>query len=154
MHTKPSPTSPHSKTAGLAPSLETKKRPTILVVEDDEDIMRCLCMRLNISGFDVLGAGDLQAALELAEANPPDAAIFDITFPGGDGVLLTEKLRERPATAHLPVMILTASMRPEIEQEALAAGATGFMRKPYDSTALVAELTRWCSQEEAEQVTS
>ncbi len=137
---------------GVEASNEAHKRPRILVVEDDEDIMRCLAMRLELSGFEVLGAGDHRSALELAEGSPPDAAIFDISFPGGDGVMLTKELRERAATEQLPVMILTASMRPGIEEEALASGATGFMRKPYDSRALVSELKRWCSDDAVEQL--
>ena len=124
---------------------ESKPRPRILVVEDDPDIMRCLQIRLEVSGLEVLAASDLATALELAEQSPPDAGLFDISFPGGDGVQLTQQLRQRPSTAELPVMILTASMRPGLEEEALASGATGFMRKPYDSGALVEVLKGWCA---------
>ncbi len=134
-----------------SPASESPRCPRVLVVEDDLDIMRALSIRLKINGFDVLGAGDLQTALDLANECAPDAAIFDISFPGGDGMLLTQKLRENPATAELPVMILTASMRPGIEEEALAAGANGFMRKPYDAKALVHELTQWCGKDDADQ---
>jgi CheY-like chemotaxis protein len=125
-------------------------RPTVLVVEDDEDIMQCLKIRLEVNGFDVLAAGDQATALKLAKQCAPDAAIFDVSFPGGDGVLLTESLRREPATADLPVMILTASMRPGIQEEAMASGATGFMRKPYDSGALVKKLRSWCGENCAE----
>ena len=128
----------------------TPRRPRILVVEDDADIMRCLAVRLKINGFDVSGASDLQSALDLANKCEPDAAIFDVSFPGGDGMMLTQALRANPATADLPVMLLTASMRPGIEEEALAAGANGFMRKPYNADALVKELTRWCNLDDSE----
>lgn len=121
------------------------RRPKVLVVEDDADIMRCLAIRLKINGFDVAGASTLQSAVELAHECEPDAAIFDVSFPGGDGMMLTQQLRANPATADLPVMVLTASMRPGIEEEAFAAGANGFMRKPYNANTLVTELARWCN---------
>lgn len=120
------------------------ERPRVLVVEDDEDIMRALSIRLRVNGFEVVAAGSLREALERSAEGPLEAAVFDVSFPGGDGMQLTRELRSRGATAALPVMILTASMRPGVEAEALSAGATGFMRKPYDATALVSALSAWC----------
>ncbi|WP_419190460.1 response regulator [Saltatorellus ferox] len=121
--------------------------PLILVVEDDEDITRSLCIRLKYNGFEVETAATMDLALEQLERLKPDAAIVDMSIPGGDGIMLLEHIRSQAKSRDLPVIILTASVRGELESNALAAGASCFMHKPFHAPDLLGELDRLTGRE-------
>jgi DNA-binding response OmpR family regulator len=81
----------------------------ILLVEDDADI--ALSLRYNLEregGYAVTLAHDGERALREAEASPPDAVLLDLNLPGMDGLEVCRQLRRRPATARVPILMVTA----------------------------------------------
>jgi two-component system response regulator MtrA len=106
----------------------------VLIADDDPDIQALVAFRLERAGFRTVRAG--QAALELALADPPDLAVVDWSMPKLDGIELTRALRANPATAELPVLLLTARAQEQDVATGLEAGATAYIRKPFNGQEL------------------
>ena len=114
--------------------------PMIMVVEDDASISRSLQIRLDMHGFRVCQAYDAVLAMDVAKKNRPDVVILDVSIPGGNGFDVAKRLREEPETRDVPVIFLTASLRPDLPQRAAALGAAAFLTKPFDSSELLSEI--------------
>jgi signal transduction histidine kinase/DNA-binding response OmpR family regulator len=111
----------------------------ILLVEDDPDLCTYLSRLLTEDGWTVDAAGDVASALKITEL--PDLVLSDVMLPGErDGLDLVRALREIPALAHLPVILLTARSGPEAAIEGLNAGADDYVRKPFHPRELLARL--------------
>jgi len=108
---------------------------TVLMVDDDEEIICAACMRLRAAGYRTLTAGDGDAALAAAVANHPDAILLDVRLPRRNGLSVLSELKRRPETTQIPVVMLSASVVDQ--QAALDAGARFFLRKPYCGDMLV-----------------
>jgi CheY-like chemotaxis protein len=111
---------------------------TVLVADDDADIVAALKVRLGKAGFAVLAARDGAEALRLARDGGPGVILLDIKMPAGDGFTVLERLRAEPETARIPVLFLTANPQDANRERAAALGAAGFVAKPYDGVELVA----------------
>jgi len=109
----------------------------ILVVEDDLDIAEALSLRLEAAGYDVIKAHDVILGTMAAVNAKPDLAILDVSMPGGNGLMLAERIKENAEIADMPFLFITASKRPEIREQAIALGAVGFIEKPYDASQLM-----------------
>src|SRR3954451_5218824 len=81
---------------------------TVLVADDDADIRDLVVFKLEQAGHHVIAVGDGAAALTAAREHAPDLAVLDIMMPGMSGIDVCRELRASPATAHLPVIFLTA----------------------------------------------
>jgi signal transduction histidine kinase len=112
--------------------LPSTDRPTAsLLIVDDDDIVRSL-MRASLEqdGFSVTEAADGEAAFQICKVAAPDLVIADVVMPRMDGFQLCRELRQRPATAHLPILMATGlDDAPSIER-AYECGATDFISKP------------------------
>jgi CheY-like chemotaxis protein len=115
-------------------------RPVVLVADDDEDILALVSLRLERAGYDVMTAKDGVDALAAAEARTPDVAVVDVMMPRMDGHELVRRLRARPETAGIPILILTAAVHDRVADESAAAGADVHLRKPFSPRDLVARL--------------
>jgi len=105
----------------------------ILVVDDKEDSRRLVVKVLGRRGYEVIGAGTGEDAINMAQTELPDLILMDIRLPGGiDGLEATRRIKALPQIAHIPILALTASVRPEDMQRALDVGCSGFARKPID----------------------
>ncbi|MEQ4301988.1 response regulator [Plantactinospora sp. B6F1] len=113
----------------------------ILVVDDDEDIVRFVSFNLRLHGFDVVHASDGQEALEVIERRRPDLAVVDLRMPRIDGLELTRRLRANPMTSALPVIMLTAKGLTVDKVHGLTAGADDYLVKPFDTAELVARIS-------------
>jgi DNA-binding response OmpR family regulator len=111
-----------------------KKGPTILVADDEEPLLRLLKLSFGLEGFDVVTANDGLAAQEAFEGKKPDAAVLDIGMPGVDGFGVLQFIRQR---SDIPVILVTARDEPSYQRRALAAGADGYVTKPFDRVKLV-----------------
>jgi adenylate cyclase len=111
----------------------------ILVVDDTPTNVRLLEALLAPRGYEVTEATSGEEALSLLEKEHPDLVLLDILMPGVDGYEVCRRLRANPETAHLPVIMITAS---EINQKvkALEAGADDFVVKPFDKAELLARV--------------
>ena len=100
-----------------------------------------LTKRLTRRGMDVVVAASGEEALVRLGAQPlPDLVLMDVGLPGIDGLEVTRRLKAAPATARLPVLVLTAHAMPEDQQLARAAGCDDFDTKPVDFARLVEKI--------------
>ncbi|MBI3469449.1 MAG: response regulator [Planctomycetes bacterium] len=107
----------------------------VLVVDDDQDIVRGTDLRLRAAGYSTLCAHTGERGLSLAAREHPDAIVLDVRMPGMDGLTVLSRLREREDTRRIPVVMLSASLRDQ--QKGLDAGARVFLTKPYRGRTLV-----------------
>ncbi len=105
----------------------------ILVVDDKEDSRILVGKILKIHGYEVIGAGTGEDAISMAQTELPALILMDVRMPGEiDGLEATRRIKALPQLAHIPILAVTASVRPEDMQRALAEGCSGFIRKPID----------------------
>jgi CheY-like chemotaxis protein len=112
----------------------------ILVVDDDRDFVVSLAMLLRRHGYNVVTAADAVSAIAVAMKETPQAALIDVRLPGGDGIVVMERLHAQPRLAGLPVVILTGGDAEKYRERALAAGAKAFLTKPIAEDRLLAAL--------------
>jgi DNA-binding response OmpR family regulator len=105
----------------------------VLLVDDDNNILLGIGLRLKSMGYTVYTAKDAVNAVSAFRKSEPDVVILDISLPAGDGFLVAERLRNMAAT---PVIFITASDNPTLRERAKQLGAVGFLKKPFDATAL------------------
>ena len=111
---------------------------TILVVEDNPQNRELVADLLALSGVRVLMAEDAETALELAAREAVDLVLMDVSLPRMDGLEAARELKRTPATAHLPVVALTAHAMKGDRERILAAGCDGYLTKPIDTRAFAA----------------
>jgi DNA-binding response OmpR family regulator len=117
----------------LPPGLAGK---TVLLVDDDEDLLVALAAPLRRRGFDVAVATDAVTAVSTAVKQPPDVIILDIGLPGGDGLMVMQRLHSLPQLAGAPVIMLSGRDPEKNRDAALAAGAVAYFAKPVAPDAL------------------
>ena len=111
----------------------------ILLVEDEQAILKILTIRLRVSGYDVITALNGEEGLKLVDSARPDIVLLDIIMPGIDGLQVLEKLR-----AHSDMPVIAFSARPENAQRAISLGANDFLAKPFDVDDLVKRIDGYC----------
>ena len=105
----------------------------ILVVDDKEDSIRLVKKVLKYHGYEVVGAESGEEAVSMAQRELPDLILMDIRLPGGiDGLEAARRIKELPGLAHVPILAMSASVRPQDEHRALDAGCSSLVRKPVD----------------------
>jgi putative two-component system response regulator len=111
----------------------------ILIIDDDEAIVSLLEKILRGAGYsDVRSATDARLALPLFREFEPHLVIVDLRMPFLDGVKVMQQLRQRNSTgAFLPVVFMSGDTTPEARQQALSAGASDFLLKPFDPTEIL-----------------
>jgi CheY-like chemotaxis protein len=119
-----------------------EKKRTVLVVDDTRSVAAIVEVALKKEGYDVLVAYDGLDALKLAVAEVPDLVLCEATIPRMDGYGLFRALLKNPATADIPVILLTSKGSGEEEQRALGAGFFDFIAKPVQPIRVVARVGR------------
>jgi two-component system cell cycle response regulator len=112
----------------------------ILVVDDIEANVRLLEAKLTAEYYQVSVAYDGPTALALAASELPDVILLDVMMPGMDGFTVCKKLKEDPATRHIPVVLVTALDGRADRIQGLEAGASDFLTKPIDDVMLFARV--------------
>jgi two-component system chemotaxis response regulator CheY len=113
-----------------------KKR--ILAVDDSPSVRQMVKLTLSGAGYDIVEAGDGAEGLSKARANTLDMVVTDLNMPVMNGLGLIRELRKLPAYRGVPILFLTTESDPEMKQQAKAAGATGWITKPFQQDQLVA----------------
>ncbi len=121
----------------------TDRRARLLIADDEPDMLRFLKSQLD-SEFQVLEAVDGRQAIEKAQQYEPDVIICDMMMPEVDGLEVCRRLRERQATKHVPILLLTARADEETKITALTAGASDFLSKPFSTIELRVRVTNLC----------
>jgi len=113
-----------------------KKRPLILVVDDEEPLRKLLRVNLSLEGYDIIMASNGKSSLKKFQKYQPDMIILDIMMPGLDGFRILQSIREHSIT--VPVIILTARSDANSLKSSLLSGADYFMTKPFSLEDLLA----------------
>lgn len=114
--------------------------PKVLVVEDDQDLLRLETEQLRAEGFQVATASDGASAIMLAQRQIPDAVVLDIGLPGGNGYLVMRRLRSLAPFAQVPIIVVTGRTLTLEEETTLQTHATALLHKPVDFAELAATL--------------
>ncbi len=115
---------------------------TILVADDESDIVELVSIVLRRAGYGVVTAAEGDGALELAREHLPALCILDGTMPGRPGFEVLSELRNEPATREIPVLILTATVDEEREIRRHGVEPDRFLKKPFESDRLLREVAR------------
>ncbi len=110
---------------------------SVLVCDDEPQILRALKVVLREAGFEAIGTETAREALDAAAVRSPDAAIVDLVLPDGDGVEVCAQLR---SWSEMPILVLSAIGEEEQKVRALEAGADDYVTKPFGPRELVARL--------------
>jgi adenylate cyclase len=127
--------------------------PLILVADDRVDNVQVLQHLLALEGYQVLGAYDGQEALDGIRRNIPDLVILDLDMPILDGYEVCQELKADPATAGIPVLMVTAWAAPDQRVRGLQLGAEDYLVKPYDTRELIERIkARMRTKQEADSL--
>lgn len=114
--------------------MEKKK---ILIVEDEESLLKLESILLMSHGYDVTGVQNGRAALEQLAADKPDLVILDIMLPEIDGFEVCRRIKENPETRDIPVVMLTAKKSSQDYDKGIAVGASAYITKPFKSAKIM-----------------
>ena len=121
-------------------------RKKILLVDDEEDIIKMNMLSLIESNYDVVSANEGREALEKAEKENPDLILMDVVMPGMDGLETLDRLKNNPRTSSIPVIILSGVGEKEAWNKAKASGAADFIDKPFNGEMLLEAIRKNLSQ--------
>ena len=118
-------------------SAEPAGLPKVLVVDDEEDVLRFISDALGHEGIEVVTAFDGLSALDMAGSEKPDIIILDIMMPLMNGYEVCQQLRSNPSTADIPVMFLSSAYTTDAVRIGRELGAVGYIVKPFAPAELV-----------------
>lgn len=123
-------------------SSRQRKRPLVLLADDEADISLVARTRLEVSGFEVESAEDGMEALARFRVRRPDLVLLDLRMPRMDGYQVCRVLKSDPTTSGVPVIIFSSSSSQsrETERKCMELGADDYIRKPYSAEELVTKV--------------
>ena len=120
-----------------------RRRAVVLVVEDDEVLHHLVAAMVDADAVELVFESDGAAALDRIRAVGPDLVLMDVLLPGADGVELTQRMKNMPELAAIPVVMFTGEARMETLLRSMEAGAADFLVKPFTREGLVAKLSKY-----------
>jgi two-component system chemotaxis response regulator CheY len=117
---------------------------TIMVIDDSASLRQVVSMALKGAGYDVLQAGDGQAALALLDGRKIHMAVCDVNMPRMNGIEFVRAARALPNYKFLPVLMLTTETQESKKAEGKAAGAKAWMVKPFSPASLLNAVSKLC----------
>jgi CheY-like chemotaxis protein len=120
---------------------------TVLIIDDEDDIREVAALSLEtVAGWQVYMANSGTQGLARAIEHQPDAILLDVMMPGMDGPSTFRELRKNPATAHIPVLLLTAKVQSTDQRRFADLGVQAILFKPFDPLTLsdqIAKVLGW-----------
>lgn len=116
----------------------------ILLVEDDKYIALALKIRLQAEGYDVTAVYDSAEAFESVTERVPHIALIDYNLPDGNGIDVIRVFSQDSKTRNIASIIMTASNKRGLRDDAFAAGATDYFEKPFNSSDLIEAIRNAC----------
>lgn len=114
----------------------------ILIVEDEESLLKLESILLTTKGYHVQGVATGTAALKAVMENPPDLVLLDIMLPEVDGFEVCRQIKNNKQTRHIPIILLTAKKSPEDMARGKEVGADLYITKPFKSAMVIASIER------------
>jgi CheY-like chemotaxis protein len=118
----------------------TSPTASVLVVDDDEDLRLLFQLGLKRAGFRISEAANGREALDAVRRDRPDLILLDLMMPVMDGWECLSALKADPGLRGIPVFIVTGKDQQQDQERAFASGAEAFIRKPFETAALVASI--------------
>src|SRR5579862_8050895 len=118
----------------------TMGKGTVVVIDDEKDLIELVRYNLEKEGFDVIGAMNGEAGLEIARQHRPNLILLDLMLPGMDGLEVCRRIRSDNATVRIPVIILTAKADEPDRIVGLELGADDYITKPFSPRELAARV--------------
>jgi len=113
----------------------------LLIIDDEEDIRAVAALSLEtVAGWEVVVAGSGAQGVARAIEHQPDAILLDVMMPGMDGPATFRELRKNPATAHIPVLLLTAKVQATDQRRFADLGVEAVLFKPFDPMTLSTQI--------------
>ncbi|PTL78369.1 response regulator [Vitiosangium sp. GDMCC 1.1324] len=119
----------------------------VLVVDDDPDILEALSEILEAEGFEIRRARNGKEALDRLEPDPPQLILLDLMMPVMDGWEFAQRMRQKPAVANIPLIVLSADRN--VGSKATDIGAVGHLAKPFELNDLLDMVRRSLGQAQA-----
>lgn len=124
---------------------------SILVIDDEKDILKLLCYNLEKEGYRFLSAQTGEEGFELAKIKRPDLVILDLMLPGLDGFEICKLLRNARDTKNIPILMLTAKNSETDQVVGLELGASDYLSKPFSVKVLLARVKNIFRRQEAKK---
>jgi DNA-binding response OmpR family regulator len=121
-------------------------RKKILIVEDEESLLKLESILLTSKGYEVRGVPNGQAALSAIEEDLPDLVLLDIMLPEIDGFEVCRRIKNDDRTRHIPVIMLTAKKSREDMARGEKVGADWYITKPFKSAMVIETIQRFLSK--------
>jgi putative two-component system response regulator len=133
---------PEKQEAGAGAGEEAMETKTILVIEDDALNLKLVRTLLELNKYQMLGASDAEAGIQLAKQIKPDLILMDIQLPGLDGLEATRNIKANPALKNIPVIALSSYAMQSDKDEAAKAGCDDYITKPIDTKQFISTLEK------------
>lgn len=118
----------------------------ILIVEDEESLLKLESILLTSKGYEVTGVSNGQAALDSLAEDQPDLVLLDIMLPEIDGFEVCHRIKNNPSTKHIPVIMLTAKKSREDMTRGERVGADWYITKPFKSAMVIETIQRFLAK--------
>jgi DNA-binding response OmpR family regulator len=118
----------------------------ILIVEDEESLLKLESILLTSKGYQVQGVASGAAALEAIAEDPPDLVLLDIMLPEIDGFEVCQRIKQNEMTKHIPVIMLTAKKSREDMSRGEKVGADWYITKPFKSAMVIETIQRFLAR--------
>ena len=112
----------------------------VLIADDEQNIVISLEFLLRREGFDVLVAGDGEAALQMVARHHPDLVLLDVMMPKRNGYEVCQRMREHPEWRDIKIVMLSAKGRDVEVSKGVSLGADLYVTKPFSNAELVAQI--------------
>ena len=116
----------------------------VMTVDDSATVRKVLQMTLEEAGYDVVEAVDGVDALKKLSSESVDMLVTDLNMPNIDGINLIQEVRQKPGNRFMPIIMLTSEAQPEKKSAGKAAGASGWITKPFNPAQLLAVVRMVC----------
>ena len=116
----------------------------VMAVDDSATVRKVLKATLSAAGYEVVEAVDGADALEKLTENSVDMLVTDLNMPNVDGLNLIQEVRQKPGNRFMPIIMLTSESQPEKKNAGKAAGASGWIPKPFNPDQLLAVVRMVC----------
>jgi twitching motility two-component system response regulator PilG len=127
-----------------------KKR--ILIVEDEESLLKLETILLTVKGYEVSGALNGNEAMKKLSDELFDLILLDIMLPDIDGFEICRQIRRNPRISRIPVVMLTAKKSPDDHERGLACGASAYLTKPFKSAMIIEVIEKFLHSPSAVEV--